>query len=136
MVADGAVVHDGGGLALLVFVWVEGFGAGDVGDGVLAGPVWGGREGDAGGVAVDGVTVGGGLEAPALLGGFGAVEAGLFEAEPAPGEAAGEDIEGDVSGVLLVVAEGGDGVFGGGLAVRVGGGADGRVADGCGVQAE
>ena len=38
--ADGAVVHDGCGLALLVFVGVEGFGADDVGDGVLAGPVW------------------------------------------------------------------------------------------------
>ena len=134
--ADGAVVHDGCGLALLVFVGVEGFGAGDVGDGVLAGPVGRGGEGDARGVAVDGEAVGGGLEAPALLGGFGAVEAGLFEAEPAPGEAAGEDVEGDVGGVLLMVAESGDGVFGGGEAVRVGGGADGGVADGCGVEAE
>jgi hypothetical protein len=76
------------------------------------------------------------LEAPALFGGFGAVEAGLFEAEPAPGEAAGEDVEGDVGGVLLMVAEGGDGIFGGGLAVGVGGGADGGVADGGSVKAE
>src|SRR5205823_97986 len=33
------------------------------------------------------------LEAPALLGGFGAVEARLFDAKPVPGEAAGEDVE-------------------------------------------
>ena len=44
------------------------------------------------------------MEAPALLSGFGAVEAGLFEAEPAPGDAAGEDVEGDVGGVFLMVA--------------------------------
>jgi len=100
------------------FSWgVEGFGADDVGDGVLTAPVGGGREGDAGGVAVDRVAVGGGLETPALLGGLGAVEAGLFEAKPAPGEAAGEDVEGDVGGVFLVVAEGGDGIFRGGVAV-------------------
>ena len=35
-----------------------------------------------------------------------------------------------------MVAESGDGVFGGGLAVRVGGGADGGVADRGGVEAE
>ena len=93
-------------------------------------------EGDAGGVAVGGVAVGGGLEVPAGFGGFGSVEAGELDAEPAPGEAGGEDVEGDVGGVLLVMAEGGDGVFGGGGAVGVGGGADGGVADGGGVEAE
>jgi hypothetical protein len=35
-----------------------------------------------------------------------------------------------------MVAEGGDGIFGGGETVRVGGGADGGVAYGCGVEAE
>ncbi len=64
------------------------------------------------------------------------MEAGLFEAKPAPGEAAGEDVEGDVGGVLLMMAEGGDGIFGGGLTVRVGDGADGGVADWRGVEAE
>lgn len=65
--AEGTVVHDGCGLSLLVFAGRQRFGAGDVGDGVLAAPVWGGREGDARGVAVDSVAVGRRLEAPALL---------------------------------------------------------------------
>ena len=56
--ADGAVVHDGCGLALLVFGGVEGFGADDVGDGILRGPILCGYERDAGGVAVDGEAVG------------------------------------------------------------------------------
>ena len=64
------------------------------------------------------------------------MEAGLFEAEPAPGEASGEDVEGDVGGVFLMMAESGDGVFGGGEAMRVGRGADGGVADGGGIEAE
>src|SRR5439155_10394499 len=105
-------------------------------DGVLAAPVGGWRDGEAGGVAVDCVAVEGWLELPALFAGFAAVEAGLFEAEAAPGEAGGEDVEGDVGGVLLVVAESGDGVFGDGHTVRVGGGADGGVADGRGVEAQ
>ncbi len=52
------------------------------------------------------------------------------------GEADGDDVAGDVGGVLLVVAKGADGVFGGGGAVGVGGGADGGVAHGGGVEGE
>src|SRR5260221_13346311 len=99
------VVHDGGRLALLVLIRVEGLGTDDVRDRVLAAPVGGGCERDARGVAVDSVAVRGGLELPALLSGFASVEAGLFEAEAAPGEAGVEDVEGDVSGVILVMAE-------------------------------
>src|SRR6202035_4068004 len=108
----------------------------DVGNGVLCGDVLCWSEGDAGGVAIDRVAVGRGLETPALFGRFGAVEAGFFEAEPAPGEAAGEDVEGDVRRVLLVMAEGGDGIFGGGESMRISGGTDGGVANGSGVKAE
>ena len=85
---------------------------------------------------VDGVAVGAGLEGPAMFVGLAAVEAGELDARDAVGEAAGEDVEGDVGGVFLVVAERGDGIFAGGLAMRVGGGADGGVADGRGVEAE
>ena len=68
--------------------------------------------------------------------GFAAMKAGLFEAEAAPGEPGGKDVEGDVGGVLLMMAERGDGVLGGGHAVRIGGGAYRRVADGRGVEAQ
>ena len=136
MGAEGAGVHDGGGLAALVVGGGEGFGGDDVADGVLGGPVGVGDPGEAGGDAIRGEAVGGGLEVPAGLSGFGSVEAGDFETEGALGEAGGEDVEGYMGGVLLVVAEGGDGVLGGGGAVGVGGGAEGGVADGGEVEAE
>ena len=64
------------------------------------------------------------------------MEAGGFDADGVEGEARGEDVVGDVGGVLLVVAEGGEWVFGCGEAMRVGGGADGGIADGGSVEAE
>ena len=107
-----------------------------MGDGVLTGPVSRRCKRKAGGVAIDGEAVGRRLKSPSLLRRFCAVEAGLLEAQPAPGEAGGKDVEGDVGGIFLMMAEGGDGVFGGGQPVWVGGRADGGIADGCGVEAE
>lgn len=51
--AERAVVLDGDSLAKLVFVRVEGLRTGDASDGILAAPVGGGGDGQAGGVAVD-----------------------------------------------------------------------------------
>ena len=78
--ADGAVEHDGGGLAALVLGWAE-RASGLV---IWAMLYWAerlgvGADGEAGAVAVDGDAIGGRLEVPAGLVGFCAMEAGGFE---------------------------------------------------------
>src|SRR5580704_3182827 len=79
----------------------EGFGFGQPAAGELRGPAFGGEIPEAGRPGIDCA----GLDDPTILAGFGAVEAAGFELEAAPGDARGDDVVGDVGGILQVMGK-------------------------------
>lgn len=124
------VVDDGSGHAALILRGKERFWAGDLGVRVLRAPILRRLDGEARGPRIDGA----GIDVPAGLIGLAAVKSAGLDTENSIGSAEGDDVSGDVSGILGVVAERGDGIFGCGNAVGIGGGSDGGIADGSGVE--
>ena len=93
-------------------------------DGELSAPARGGADGQAGGERIDGAA----FDSPALFVGLAAVEARDFPGDGSVGDAGGDDVGGDVGGILHVVRDRRDGIFGGRGAVGVGGRTEGGFA--------